>query len=261
MAGAVLRLNFCAKNPPLRQAAKRYLQPFSDNLQKNLQKILSSRKPIYLCITQTVKPFVYMQKDSATEELIKQAAKTIFTKKGLDGARMQDIADEAKVNKGLLNYYFRSKEKLFNIIFDEAFIALFSNTAKILETDIPLQEKISAIIKSESETIIANPFLPLFVLNEVGRNQHIIQDKINKSPVKSILKLFSKQVQAEVKKGTIRSVNGKDLFVNIISLLMFPFIAKNLFSSLFEMEEQAFESFMKQRQQEVIQFILAALSR
>jgi TetR/AcrR family transcriptional regulator len=202
-----------------------------------------------------------MEKDNSTEEVIKNAARKVFTLKGLDGARMQDIADEANVNKGLLNYYFRSKEKLFTIIFDEAFNALFSETSNILNSENSLQEKIVQIIKNDSVTILKNPFLPLFVLNELSKNQHLIEEKLNNSPVKLILKNFSKQVESEVKKGTIRNVNGEELFINMTSMIMFPFIGKNLFQTLFNRNDKSFEALIIKRQVEVAEFILASIRK
>ncbi len=58
---------------------------------------------------------------SDTEEQILKAARKLFENKGFNGARMQEIADEAGINKSLLHYYFRSKEGLFDQIFLEAF--------------------------------------------------------------------------------------------------------------------------------------------
>ncbi len=196
-----------------------------------------------------------MQENETTEENIKQAARVIFTKKGLDGARMQEIADEANVNKGLLNYYFRSKEKLFNIVFDEAFSLLFLNTAKILESNISLEDKIIQIVKNEYKTLTDNPFLPIFVLNEVSRNSHLIAEKISASPVKNILNTFSKQVKQEVKNGTIRDITGEELFVTITSMVMFPFIAQNLFHVIFDKNVTA----LKNRDKVVTAFILQSI--
>ena len=83
-----------------------------------------------------------MKKDNTTEQKIKEAAKKVFIKKGLSGARMQDIADQAGINKALLHYYFRSKEKLFEIIFDESVQVLMPQLNSILEKDAPVLEKI-----------------------------------------------------------------------------------------------------------------------
>ena len=68
-------------------------------------------------------------KDSTTEEKILEAAKEVFMKYGLYGARMQDIADTAGINKALLHYYFRSKEKLFDAVwcgYDRGFVFILS---------------------------------------------------------------------------------------------------------------------------------------
>ncbi|HNA17232.1 MAG TPA: helix-turn-helix domain-containing protein, partial [Ferruginibacter sp.] len=54
-----------------------------------------------------------------TEQKILESARNVFIQKGLAGARMQDIADHAGVNKALLHYYFTSKDKLFNIVFEQ----------------------------------------------------------------------------------------------------------------------------------------------
>ena len=82
------------------------------------------------------------KKDNSTEDAILQVARKVFTQKGLSGARMQDIADEAGVNKALLHYYFQSKEKLFALIFDQEFEKFFSSLAVIISSDLGLFEKI-----------------------------------------------------------------------------------------------------------------------
>src|SRR2546425_901472 len=81
-------------------------------------------------------------KEETTENKILQAAKKVFITKGLDGARMQDIADEAGINKALLHYYFRSKDKLFEVIFMEAATSLFPKIVSILDEDISLFDKL-----------------------------------------------------------------------------------------------------------------------
>ncbi len=199
--------------------------------------------------------------DSNTEELIKQAARKIFTEKGLAGARMQDIAQEAGVNKALVNYYFRSKEKLFEIVFDEAFVALYSHTAVILASDKDLFQKIEEIVENDSKIMLANPYLPIFVMNEVARNGELMKKKIASSPVKEIISKFSKQVAAEVKKGTIRKVDGEELFINLTSMIMFPFIGKGVFQILFERNEESFEKLILKRRKEIVNFIVSSIKK
>ena len=75
-------------------------------------------------------------KDTNTEQSILEAAKIVFIKKGMEGARMQEIADEAGINKAMLHYYYRSKDKLFEAVFKETFLKLVPNLIEIVKTDI-----------------------------------------------------------------------------------------------------------------------------
>ena len=87
-------------------------------------------------------------KDASTEEKIMEAAKIVFMKYGLYGARMQDIADKAGINKALLHYYFRSKERLFDKIFEQALSRYFDNMQVWTDETLSLKEKIFKFIES-----------------------------------------------------------------------------------------------------------------
>src|SRR5690349_8196144 len=109
------------------------------------------------------------KEDLNTQQKILEAAKKVFHQKGLAGARMQDIADEAGINKALLHYYFRNKDMLFEMIFKDAAANLFPKVASIISEDLPLFEKIRKFTKEYLEVVIQNPYLPLFVLNEINK--------------------------------------------------------------------------------------------
>ena len=74
--------------------------------------------------------------EADTEQLILEAAKKVFFNKGFDGARMQEIADVAGINKALLHYYFRSKDKLFEAIFFDAFQQFIPRVVENMNADI-----------------------------------------------------------------------------------------------------------------------------
>ena len=116
------------------------------------------------------------EKDS-TQAKILSAAKQVFLLKGMAGARMQDIADEAGINKALLHYYFRSKEKLFETIFSEALNQFFPKIAHIIESDITLFQKIESFCSEYITTMQQNAYLPLFVLNEVNKQPEYFKEK------------------------------------------------------------------------------------
>ena len=105
---------------------------------------------------------------SATELKILAAARKVFIRKGLDGARMQEIANEAGINKALVHYYFRNKQKLFEAVFIEAFGKFLPQVSEVIMQEISLIEKIEAVVSRYIDFLQKNPYLPNFVLNELS---------------------------------------------------------------------------------------------
>ena len=199
------------------------------------------------------------RKDQDTEQVILQAARKIFIRKGLTGARMQDIADQAGFNKALVHYYFTSKDKLFDLVFEQEFGNLFSSLAMIVSSDLPLFEKIEKIISLDIERLSQFPGLPIFVLNEMSRNPDVILKRLKKIPVEKVLGVFQKQINAEIKKGTIKKISAAQLFINIQSLCIFPFIARPMIKGLMQMDEKMYMAMIQKRKTEVAQFIINAI--
>src|SRR5580700_8969817 len=108
-----------------------------------------------------------MATDSNTEQKILEAAEEIFHEKGFDGARMQEIADKASINKGLLHYYFKTKDSLFQAIFSMAFRKMMAQVQSIVSMDIPLDKKIDLMVDGYMIMLAKNPALPRFVINEL----------------------------------------------------------------------------------------------
>lgn len=199
------------------------------------------------------------RKDKNTEQVILQAARKVFIQKGLAGARMQDIADQAGFNKALLHYYFTSKDKLFSLVFEQEFSNLFSSLATIVSSDLPLFEKIENIVSLDIERLSQFPGLPMFVLNEMSRNPEVILKKLKKIPVEKVLGVFQKQINAEIKKGTIKKISAEQLFINIQSMCIFPFIARPMIKGLMQMDEKTYMAMIQKRKTEVAAFIISAI--
>ncbi|MCB0617434.1 MAG: TetR/AcrR family transcriptional regulator [Saprospiraceae bacterium] len=197
--------------------------------------------------------------EASTEIQILEAARQVFTQKGFAAARMQEIADRASINKGLLHYYFRSKEKLFLAVFEEAFQRVTHRINEIFEADLPLFEKIEAFVHNYLDTIIENPYLPGFVVSELNRNPtqflHTLFAKRQKpNPTKLML-----QIQQEVERGRIRPIHPVNLVLNILSMCIFPFVARPLFQSITEMDDATYFQLMKMRKKDITEFVLNAI--
>jgi AcrR family transcriptional regulator len=200
-------------------------------------------------------------KDSDTsQERILAAAKKVFLAKGLSGARMQDIANEAGINKALLHYYFRNKEKLFEMIFKEALNQFFPKIVGIIGSDAHLFEKIEFFCREYIDMLSQNAYLPLFVLNEVNKQPQRFREKFWKNR-ETVLVEFVAQVKMEIKKGTIKPIHSGHLFLNMISLCIFPFIAKPIWKMTSGMDEPQFREVIEDRKKEVPQFIIDSIRK
>ncbi len=196
-------------------------------------------------------------REDTTEEKILAAAKRVFMKKGMHGARMQEIADEAGINKALLHYYFRSKDKLFDAIFQKVFQELVSKTSEVFKGILSLEEKIRLFVANYIDTISLNPFLPLFIINEISQNP----DRLNNISgfMGGILEELSKEIATKAKAGEYRETDSLQLLSNIISMTVFPFLAKPIIQGVFHYSDEKFHEFIKERKQLIPDIIMSQL--
>jgi TetR/AcrR family transcriptional regulator len=201
------------------------------------------------------------KKDQGAGEKILSAARKIFTTKGMAGARMQDIANEAGINKALLHYYYRDKEKLFETIFLEEAQKFFPKINAIFQSDDPLFLKIEKFVDEYIDEMLENPYLPWFVLNEINRDPDQFMYKIwgehnLPKPAK-----FLDQIEREIKNGTIKRINPVHLLMNLLSMTIFPFIARPMITRNLHMTDSRFQETMEERKKEIPKFIIDSIRK
>ena len=198
-----------------------------------------------------------LQKRS-TEELILEAAQAVFLEKGLAGARMQEIADRAGINKALLHYYFRSKEKLSALIIERAIGVILPRVMAVLDTDLELFDKIRLVVDTYLNFVSRNSFLPLFIVNEVNRNpQFFFRTVVEKE--RTHLDKFRRQVEEAVAQGRIHPISPAQLFMNVMSLVIFPFLGKPIIQVGLGLSDEDFKREMEHRRTEVAEFVIRAI--
>ena len=198
--------------------------------------------------------------DKSTEQKILEAAKQVFMEKGIDGARMQDIADKAGINKALLHYYFRSKEKLFEMIFMEEARKFLPKVTSIMVSELSLFEKVEKFVGEYIDTLLQNPLLPIFILNEINRNPKDAIKKIfgnQRPPIDKVDDLITKLV----KKGEIKPIKGYELMVNMVSLCIFPFLARPMVQWITKTTDEEFVKLMEMRKKTVVKFVLDSIKK
>lgn len=199
-----------------------------------------------------------MQRDSSTEDRILASARKIFLDKGLDGARMQDIADDAAINKAMLHYYFRNKEKLFDTIFLQVVDEFLPRVFAILGSEQPLFEKIRLFCSEYITQLTQTPYVPMFVIQEVNRNPQRLLKKVLHGKQPPLEKVIM-QINQEVKKGVIKPVLPVQLLLNILSLCLFPFLARPMIQTITGMNNKDFFYMMEQRSQDVYTMIINSI--
>ena len=197
-------------------------------------------------------------KTENTETEILNAAKEIFQQKGMAGARMQEIADKAQINKALLHYYYRSKQLLFEAVFKSAFTLLAPQLNKILNDDSDLFEKIRRFTENYVSFVIKHPYLPNFVIQELNKNPEFVLKLRAEKSFPSIDK-FKLQVSDAIKQGVIKPIEAEQLFINIISLNIFPFIGEPLLMALVNVDKDSYNKILENRKTEVAEFIINSI--
>lgn len=198
------------------------------------------------------------EKEKQTEDKIIEAARDVFVEKGMAGARMQEIADKAGINKSLLHYYFRSKEKLFNAIFSIIVGKVIVVLGKILSEDLSIEEKVSAFVNTYMDVLIRNPFMPNFIFNELTRNPDGLFERVNASNIdlSTILEPLEKQLKAEG-----YTIPVRDFVINSLSMVVFPIAAKPMVERvMFNGDKKACKNYLQERKSTLVQFIMNALA-
>ena len=196
---------------------------------------------------------------SETEIKIKTAAKSLFLKKGYSATTTRDISKESDINLALLNYYFTSKKKLFEIIMLETFYDFISKMVEVYNDEkSTLEEKLKLTSSKYIDMIIAEPHLPTFVVNELKNNPSTIL-KILKGQIMES-KLVD-QYNEGVKKGVYKKIDPIHFVTNILSLIVFPFISSPIIIKMKKFNRKEFNDMMHERKKLIPQWILQMIKK
>ncbi len=198
------------------------------------------------------------KKDISAEEKILDAARRVFENKGMAGARMQEIADEAKINKSLLHYYYRSKQKLFEAVFNTAFNKLAPQINTILNSDQNICEKINNFSNDYNSFMIRHPYLPNFILQELNRNPEFVKELISSKTFPG-MKKFQTQIKQAVADKKIRQIEAEQLFIHILSLNIFPFVGAPLIKGFINADDKKYKAILASRKTEIADFIIQSI--
>jgi TetR/AcrR family transcriptional regulator len=201
------------------------------------------------------------EKDKQTEEKIFESATEVFIEKGMDGARMQDIANHAGINKSLLHYYYRTKDHLFNAVFEMIAGQMFRKFSPVLDKNLTLEEKIRFFFREHIDFLQKNPRLPGFLLNELHRNPARIKKLIQSIDINKLWTTLEAQHKDELIKYNITKETIPQLMTSIAAMSVFPFIAKPIVGSIMEKMGYDFDIYIEERKEYAADFVIRALKK
>ena len=189
-----------------------------------------------------------MEKDYSTEEKIINAARKIFQQKGFAATRTRDIAEEAGINLALLNYYFRSKEKLFEIVMEESVKQVFSSVKMILNsTSTSLTDKIDDAVNMYINMLAENPNMPIFILGEIQANPEKFKHKQGLSHDFITNSILFRQLKEHLENSGLSHLDPLQMIINLLSMVVFPFIGRSIIKSITNMSDPQFQQFIEDR--------------
>ena len=193
-----------------------------------------------------------------TPQRILDAAKRVFVRKGMDGVVMQDIAREARISRTALHYYFRSKDRLFDAVLDDRFTEFLPHVEAILCQDIPLRRKVTGFVDQYLDLLKANPYLPHFIMTELNRNPERILHRMREKG------LFSQRIRQLIQAAlhpVAPDADPAQFIMNLMSLCLFPFIAKPLVWAFFtDGARDAFDRFIEGRKKVIVDALMGAVT-
>ncbi len=201
------------------------------------------------------------ENDKLTEEKIFESATEIFIEKGMDGARMKDIADHAGINKALLHYYYRTKDHLFNAVFEKMAGLMFKKFAPVFDERLSFEDKIKFFFREHITFLQQNPRLPAFILYELSRHPERIKKLIQNLDVEKLWETLEKQHEKDLKKYNITKENIPQFMTSVAAMSVFPFLAKPIISGVMEKIGYNFDEYLEQRKSYAPEFILKAISK
>jgi len=207
-----------------------------------------------------VKPSGQPENDAQTRIL--DAADAVFVRHGIDGARMQEIADQAGVNKALLHYYFRSKADLAKAVWFRIASSFVPGVFQMLASDLALDDKIDRFVGTYHSTLTRHPYLVVYVVSEAARRPDLVDEFYTAERRRAARRMIAKlgrQIDEQVKAGAMAAVPVEQFLVTLVGSCLFPFAARPMLAAVLGLKPNKFEVFMNERKRELPLLLKRAL--
>lgn len=190
-------------------------------------------------------------RDTGAEQLIIDTAKRMFFAEGKLNATTQDIADAAGITRTLVNYYFRSKDVLFEQVLRDAMHDMGRRIDEVLSSEVPFKQKVESFIDVFSTEIANYPYKETFFISEINCQCFTLPKKERSVPVKK----FLNEIEQAADQGMIKPMAPMNFMINLLSLMAYPMLMRPLFKSLFEVGDSQYEKLLNERKKMIVDIL------
>lgn len=200
-------------------------------------------------------------KDDTMEKKILESAKELFLQNGYEAVSTTQVAKKAGCNQALVHYYYRTKQKLFKIIFQEEIEKMFMRLKEIPQDDISIEDFVSKVIDTQLEFMKENKNAPLFLIGELRNNPEILEllPENMSQYSKEILNRMRAFIKLKQSKGELQAIDVEDLLLDILSLNVFPIMTQSFFLKVWGMQPQEQDIFLERRKEHIKKVIIASI--
>lgn len=197
--------------------------------------------------------------DASTPDRILDAAHRVFLRRGTAGARTQEIAAEAGVNKALVHYYFGTKEALADAVFQRVASTFLPSLFGVLSApELTLEERVRRVAERQVAFHRSHPYMAIYLLGEIHTAPERLDSLVGRHGRPSLAPLQT-QLDAAAAEGTIRPITVSEFMVNLMSMLVFPVVARPMIRHIVGIGEAEYDRFLDQRAEQVVTFFFAGL--
>lgn len=202
-----------------------------------------------------------LKKENPTDvrEKIIDAARGLFIQRGFKGTTVRDIASVSDTNVAMVNYYFQSKYKLFEEIFNDALEVLSSKIFEIIDSEKPIRQMVEEWITVYYDMLFEYPEFPLFVLNELSQNPEVLQKKIEEKNPYQVFMRMTERFDKEAAEGRVRPIFSPNFILVALSLSMYPFVFSPVAKAFLNMTQEEYTEVLKEHKNYVIDFMIHAI--
>lgn len=202
-----------------------------------------------------------IKEEQNMEELILEAATDLFLAKGFSSTSTTEIAKKAGCNQALVHYYFRTKDKLFDAIFQKKLKFFLSSLLSISKEELSFEQKLTLKIEAHYDAIASDPQLPLFLFSEISTNPsrlEALKVAVGNLP-EIVLQQLQTELDEEVLQGKIRPTAVRDLLLTIVSLNVMVFLIEPMFKTIVNISSEEFRQLQAERKKKNVEIVLKSL--